>query len=298
MNPPYLQHGDGIAFAAPARKVTAKELNIAINLIEKKGYSVRVPAHLLGENSQFSGTDKERTADFQQLLDDPNIKAIFCVRGGYGSVRVIDKLDFTSFCKHPKWICGYSDITVFHAHIHQHYQMPTLHCAMPTEFKELHSLSVTTLFEALVGKKSLYTTSPHPQNRLGTAEGVVIGGNLSVLYSLLGSSSEPDCTHKILFLEDVDEYLYHIDRMMIALKRAGKLQDIAGLIVGGLSKMHDNEIPFGKNATEIIYEHCAYYSFPMLFNFPAGHIVDHCALKLGVKSAINVTVDGGSFVEL
>jgi muramoyltetrapeptide carboxypeptidase len=220
-------------------------------------------------------------------LDNNEVKVILCARGGYGSLRIIDALDFTQFVQHPKWICGYSDITVFHAHIQAQYQIATLHSTMPIDIhagknaETQNTKSFESLLAALRGEPVHYKIDHSPFNRQGSAEGVLIGGNLSILYALVGSKSFPDTTDKILFIEDVDEYLYHIDRMMLSLKRANLLSRLKGLVVGGLSKMNDNPIPYGKTAEEIIVEHCADYSFPILFNFPAGHISPNVTLRMG-----------------
>ena len=227
------------------------------------------------------------------MLDDEKIKAVFFARGGYGTVRIIDRLDFTNFIKRPKWLIGYSDITVIHAHIHNISGIETLHGAMPVNFSgsDYSKATLTSLRNTLFGKTLKYKLKHHPLNKKGIARGVLVGGNLSVLYSLKGSKSDIDTKNKILFIEDLDEYLYHIDRMMMCLKRAGQLEHLAGLIVGGMSKMNDNLIPFGKSPYEIISETINEYSFPVCFNFPAGHIKDNRALIMGRKIEMSVAQD-------
>lgn len=291
--PPYLQPGDAIGIAAPARKISFEELAPTLELIKQRGYRVVLPDNLFAEYNQFAGTDAQRAADLQSLLDNKNVKAVLFARGGYGSVRIIDSLDFSTFLKSPKWLCGYSDMTVFHSHLQACYQIPTLHSTMPVNItaQALDSENVQTLFDALEGRELHYEILPHPFNRPGTANAPVVGGNLSMLYSLLGSPSDIDTDGKILFIEDLDEYLYHIDRMMMNLKRNGKLSRLAGLIVGGMSEMNDNTIPYGKTAQEIVAEYCAEFDYPVCFDFPAGHIARNLTLKLGVSAQFVVNAE-------
>ncbi len=288
--PPYLKPGDTIGIAAPARKISRAELAPTLALLERRGYKVVLPDNLFAECHQFAGTDGQRAADMQSLLDNPEVKAIFFARGGYGSVRIIDRLDFTAFLQAPKWLCGYSDMTVFHSHLQANYQIPTLHATMPVNITDetADSDNVRTLFEALEGRQLTYEVTAHPFNRSGSATAPVVGGNLSMLYSLLGSPSDIDTDGKILFIEDLDEYLYHIDRMMMNLKRNGKLERLAGLVIGGMSDMNDNTIPYGKTAEEIVAEHCAGYDYPVCFGFPAGHIARNLTLKLGMTAQLKV----------
>ncbi len=286
--PPFLQKGDAIGLVAPARKIEEKELLPAIEIIKERGYQVVMSRHLFASENQFAGSDILRAADFQELLDDPEIKAVFAVRGGYGSVRIIDRIDFQRFLKNPKWLAGYSDFTVFLNHL-LNLNVQSLHATMPLNFPENSRQALQTLFDALEGRKWQYHWSSQQQNRLGKATGILAGGNLSVLYSLIGSPSFPDLTGKILFVEDLDEYLYHIDRMMMGLKRAGVLKNLAGLVVGGMTQMHDNTIPFGKTAEEIIRDSVKSYDFPVAFGFPAGHFADNRTLIMGAEVVLNVT---------
>ncbi len=221
------------------------------------------------------------------MLDNQDIKAILCVRGGYGTVRIIDDIDFSQFQKNPKWLAGFSDITVLHSHIHK-LNVATLHSTMPISFSSNTSKAVMSLRDALLGKHLSIKIDHHPFNRFGEAKGLIVGGNLSILYSLMGSPSDLNTDGKILFIEDLDEYLYHVDRMMINLKRSGKLSNIKGLIVGGMTKMNDNAIPFGKDAESIIKDVVSEYNYPVCFGFPAGHIKDNRALKLGVIAELKV----------
>ncbi|MCQ2271622.1 MAG: LD-carboxypeptidase [Bacteroidales bacterium] len=286
--PPFLKKGDLIGIAAPARKVSPEEMAPAIHFLRNEGFEVMESEFLYSDSHQFSGSDEERSTSFQALLDNPDVKAILCARGGYGSVRIIDKLDFTHFCLHPKWICGFSDVTVFHSHIHQNYHIATLHSTLAFNIDKNESIANETLINALLGKETRYTCPSHPLNRCGNATGEIVGGNLSMLYSLLGSSSDINTDGKILFIEDLDEYLYHIDRMMMNLKRNGKLDKLAGLLVGAMSDMHDNTIPFGKTAEEIVAEHCAEYDYPVCFGFPTGHISNNHALVFGQSMTLQV----------
>jgi muramoyltetrapeptide carboxypeptidase len=286
--PPFLKPGDCIGIVAPARKISADELNSAVKQLESWGLKVKSGKHIYSTFNQFAGTDGERLADMQQMLDDKEVKAIISARGGYGSVRIIDKLDFTNFCQCPKWIAGFSDITVFHNHIQTHFGIQTLHCTMPINFgKDAESTGL--LRKALFGELSEYKTEVHPLNRKGKSTGTLCGGNLSLLYALASTPSDIGTTGKILFLEDLDEYLYHIDRMMMQLKRAGKLSHLSGLVIGSFSDMKDNTIPFGKTAEQIILDAVQEYKYPVCFGFPAGHGLKNFPLYMGRK--VELTVD-------
>jgi len=296
ITPTYLTRGDRVAIAAPARKISAEELRPAIQLFESWGLEVMLPEHLFDTDHQFAGSDAVRASLMQGVLDDPEIRAVICARGGYGTVRIVDKLDFRAFAQKPKWIVGYSDITVLHSHIHRHLGVATLHATMPIDIADCtpHP-STETLHRCLWGEPIAYRWATHPLNRNGKAKGVVVGGNLSILYSLCGSASDIDTNGKILFLEDLDEYLYHIDRMIMNLKRNGHLEGLAGLVVGSLNRMHDNSTPFGSTAEEIIRDAVEEYDYPVCFGLAAGHIgTDNLAMPLGQVAELDV---GGS-VEL
>jgi len=292
IQPAYLKIGDKIAIVASARKISMPELQLAIDIFKSWGLVVVLSKNIFNQDHQFSGTDDERAADLQEALDDDSVKAIISARGGYGTMRIIDKLDFTKFRQNPKWVIGYSDITVLHSHIHN-FGIQTLHATMPINFS-VNAEAVETMRKVLCGEKLNYEIEKHALNRNGIAEAEVVGGNLSLLYALTGSSSSIHTKGKILFLEDLDEYLYHIDRMMVSLKRYGKLSELAGLIVGGMSDMKDNQIPFGKNAGEIIMDAVKEYSYPVCFNFPAGHIDRNLAIPLGRKMKLVVGDNGAS----
>lgn len=292
--PPNLKKGDKIGIAAPARKISLPEIEKAIAIFEAHGFRMVFHRELFETDNQFAGSDKVRAACFQKLLDDDEIKAIISARGGYGSVRIIDQLDFTHFEKHPKWIIGYSDLTVFHSHLSQVLGIQSLHAGMLLSLEENTQASILGLMDVLKGNNPFYEIPPHPLNKKGSIKAELIGGNLSVLYSLMGSVSFPETKAKILFIEDLDEYLYHIDRMMMCLKRAGVFDGIAGLVVGGMTDMNDNKVPFGKTAEEIISEHVREFDFPVCFGFPAGHLPDNRPLIMGAKAELEV----GSTVSL
>lgn len=286
ITPPYLKKGDTIAIVATARKNIDDNLKPAISWLKNWGIEVVIGSTIGLDNNQLAGTDEQRAADFQAQLNNPNIKAIWCVRGGYGTVRMIDLLDFTKFKQSPKWIVGFSDVTVLHSHLNtMGYQ--SIHGIMPVSSKASEEAK-ETLRKALFGEHLEYTFPCENMNRLGTAKGELVGGNLSILYSLFGSPSAIDCSDKILFIEDLDEYLYHIDRMMMNLKRNGCLESLKGIIVGGMTKMNDNEVPWGKNALEIIDDVTKNYNIPIIYNFPAGHMADNRALIFGKQVSMEV----------
>ena len=290
IRPPFLEKGDKIAIISPARSISFEEVHPSIRLFQKWGLEVVLGTHVFDRSHQFAGTDDRRLLDLQQVLDDPSIRAVICARGGYGAIRIIDRVDFSRFREHPRWIVGYSDITVLHAHIQQNLGIQTLHGTMPFNIKtdDPKEASADSLHKALFGEKISYQQPATFHDRPGLSEGILIGGNLSILFALMGSHSEPDTDRKILFLEDLDEYLYHVDRMMMNLKRAGKLEKLKGLIVGSLTEMKDNSIPFGKTAQEIIAEAVKEYHYPVCFGFPAGHGERNLALYLGGMVRMNV----------
>ena len=293
MTIPYLKQGSKVAIAAPARKVTKEEMAYAIHWLEENGFVPVYDDRLFAEHYIFAGDDGFRAAVLQEYLDNEEIAAIWLARGGYGGIRVIDQLDFTKFLQRPRWLIGFSDGTVFHGKLSR-LGVPSLHASMPYCFENKSDAAKQSLFDALTGKPLSYEFPAHPLNRCGTAEGEVVGGNLSVLCSLLGSDSFPETDGKILFIEDVDEYIYHIDRMMHGLKRARKLAHLKGLVVGGLTQIHDNPDPFGQSVEEVIAEAVADYGYPLCFGFPAGHFSDNRAMVLGQKARINVVESGES----
>ena len=289
--PEKINTGDKIGIVATARKISLEELAPAIAIIESWGLKVELGRFLFEENNQFSGTLEQRTVALQNMLDDNSIKAILCARGGYGTVQIIDQINFSKFIKEPKWVIGYSDITVLHSHIHS-FGIATLHATMPINFANNSKKSLNSLSKVLFTSKNSITISSHKFNQLGRVKAEIVGGNLSILYSLLGSDSDLETAGKILFIEDLDEYLYHIDRMMINLKRNGKFQHLKGMIVGSMVEMNDNEIAFGKTANEIILEHIKDYDFPFCFGFPSGHLDDNRSIILGKESILDINQNG------
>jgi muramoyltetrapeptide carboxypeptidase len=284
--PSFLKKNDKIGIIAPARKISKEEIQSAIDIFNSWGLEVVLSKNLFNADNQFSGTDDERAEALQIMLDDDSIKAVISARGGYGTIRIIDKIDFTKFRKHPKWIIGYSDITVLHSHINN-FGIETLHATMPINFTK-NAEATETLRKAIFGEQLNYELESHTLNRKGKAEAELIGGNLSLIYALTGSVSDIDTKGKVLFIEDLDEYLYHVDRMMLNLKRSGKLDHLAGLIVGGMTDMKDNTIPFGKTAEEIIIDAVKEYDYPVCFNFAAGHVEKNLALYFGRKVKLKV----------
>ncbi len=284
--PNYLQKGDTIVIVAPARKISKEELKPTVNILKRWGLKVELGTNIFKEYNQFSGTDDERTRDLQWALNHPVAKAILIARGGYGILRIIDKIDFSEFIKQPKWLVGYSDATVLHSHI-QSLDICSLHATMPINFLK-HEKATLSLKKLLFNEGLKYKFEPHELNRNGIVEAEVVGGNLSMLYALSGSHSELDYRNKILFIEDLDEFLYHVDRMMLQLKRSRKLEQLAGLMVGGMSEMKDNSISFGKSAEEIIMDAVSEYNYPVCFNFPAGHIDENMAFYIGRRARLEI----------
>jgi muramoyltetrapeptide carboxypeptidase len=249
---------------------------------------------------KFSATDQERISDLQQMLDDDSIHAILFGRGGYGAVRIIDQLDFTHFVKHPKWLLGYSDITCFHSHIHTQFQIATIHAHMCGGYRlaDYDFDSTWSIFNVLMGKKITYQIELHRMNRIGEASGILIGGNLALLSDLIGTPSDIETDGKILFIEDIGEYKYNIDRMMWQLYRAGKLSHLSGLLIGGFTDSLDNETPFGMSEYDIVWEKIKEFDYPVCFDFPVGHQARNLALKCGVEYQLNVSNEGVEMNEI
>jgi muramoyltetrapeptide carboxypeptidase len=287
LQPPYLKKGDKIAITCPAKKLP-NPMTDAISLLQSWGLEVVLGETVDASYHQFAGDDDLRAKDLQRFIDDDSIKAIVAARGGYGTMRMIDKVDFSNFAANPKWLIGFSDITVLHTHLFANYQAQTIHGQMPINIPDASAHSLETLRRALFGEDLHYHINTHTLNRVGDASGILVGGNLSLLVAVAGSVSDLDYDGKILFIEDVGEYLYSIDRMMRNLKRAGKLSRLKGLIVGGFSEVKDNDIPFGQTVPEIIMEVVKEYNYPVCFDFPAGHIPDNCSLILG--KTLNLSV--------
>lgn len=289
-----LQKGDKVAIIATARKITLPEIEYAVQTFERWELEVAVGQTIGASHHIFAGDDALRLQDFQAMLDDPNIKAIICARGGYGTSRIIDRVNFNAFEREPKWIVGFSDVTTLHSHIHN-LGIETVHAIMPLLFpQDGTAAAIESLRQTLFGETPAYEIAPHSLNRSGKAAGRLVGGNLSLLQTLTATRSDIDTRDKILFIEDIGEYLYNIDRMMVHLDRSGKLEGLAGLLVGHFSGPQDNAIPFGKDAYEIIAEHVAKYDFPVCFNFPVGHEPLNIALICGREATLEVRQDGVS----
>ena len=286
--PPYLKKGDKVAITCPAKKLP-NPMTDAISLLQSWGLEVILGETLNLSFHQFAGDDAQRAQDLQRLVDDDSIKAIIAARGGYGTIRMIDKVDFGRLTQNPKWLVGFSDITLLHTHLYNNFNIQSIHGQMPVNIPDASAGSLKSLKKALFGEELSYTVHPHALNRIGDGTGLLIGGNLSLLVAIIGSVSDVDYTGKILFIEDVGEYLYAVDRMLRTLKRAGKLDNLAGMIVGGFTEIKDNEIPFGQTVPEIITEVVKEYNYPVCFDFPAGHIPDNQGLILGRKLSLMVS---------
>ncbi len=282
-----LQPNDLIVLVSPAKAIDETLVLAAKSKLEGAGFRVELGQHVVGQKHYFSGTDEERAADFQWAIDHPEAKAILCARGGYGCIRILDRIQWASQLREPKWLIGFSDVTVFHQYL-QKFELPSIHATMPLNFGEITEEAWQSLIDALLGKTLSYTISANKNNQLGEAKGKLLGGNLSILYSLLGTDLQPDYTNSILFIEDLAEQLYHIDRMFYAFQHAGILNQIKGLIVGGMTDLKDTATPIGFSLEELILQHFQYRSIPIVFDFPAGHIPDNRSLILGKEVSLNV----------
>jgi muramoyltetrapeptide carboxypeptidase len=289
--PQYLKPGDTICLVCPAGYMAADKVQSCISTLQQWGYQVKVGS-TVGSASEnyFSGTDEERLGDFQQMIDDDSVQAVLCARGGYGLTRIIDRISFKKFCDHPKWIIGFSDITVLLSHVYNNYHIATLHAPMAGAFNDpdKENRFLLSLRRAIEGKKISYHAEPHLFNRKGEAVGELVGGNLALLAHCVGTNSDIKTKGKILFIEDVGEYLYNIDRMMYQLRRADKFKKLAGLIVGGFTDSKDTDRPFGQTAEEIIRDAVSEYDFPVCFGFPVSHGKENVALKVGVGYKLKV----------
>jgi muramoyltetrapeptide carboxypeptidase len=283
--PPYLKKGDTIGITCPAGYMAKEKAQTCIDTLQQWGFEV-MAGKTLGSSSAnyFSGTDEERLNELQAMLDDDSIKAILCGRGGYGVSRIIDQLDFSRFRKKPKWVIGYSDITVLHAHIYSNFKIASIHSPMAAAFNngEYKNEYIASLHKAIIGKKANYKCAAHPYNKQGTATGELIGGNLSLLTHLVGTPSDIKTKNRILFIEDIGELIYSTDRMLYQLKRSGKLDGLAGLIIGGFTDVRDTDRPFGKPIDGVINDVVKEYGYPVCFNFPVSHEKENYALKIGV----------------
>ncbi|WP_231427012.1 LD-carboxypeptidase [Pedobacter sp. Leaf250] len=286
--PPYLKKGDKIAIVCPAKKLP-KPIDHAIGILESWGLEVIIGESVYASHHQFAGTDKLRTHDIQRFLDDSSIKAIICGRGGYGTIRIIDELDFTEFEQNPKWFIGFSDVTILLSHIIAQTRIQCMHAQMPYTFEESTPEALSSLKKTLFGDKPSYQYSSEFTNRSGLVKGILIGGNLTLIAMVQGSVSEMDFDHKILFLEDVGEQEYSIDRMLRMLKRAGKLKNLNGLIIGAFNEIKEEKISFGQTAEQVIWDIVKEYDYPVCFNFPTGHIDNNLSMVLGAE--VELTID-------
>lgn len=290
--PPYLKKGDTIGITCPAGYMALEKAQTCISTLQQWGFTVMV-GKTLGSNSvnYFSGTDEERLEELQAMLDSSEINAILFGRGGYGVSRIIDKLDFTQFKKKPKWLIGYSDITVLHTHIHSNLKIATLHSPMAAAFNDVVEGNefIQSLRKAITGKKTNYKCAAHPLNKKGTASGELVGGNLALLSHVTGTASDINTKNKILFIEDIGEQIYSTDRMLQQLKRSGKLDKLAGLIVGNFTDVKDTDRPFGKTVYEVIQDVVKEYDYPVCFGFPVGHCKENYALKSGMPYELKVS---------
>ena len=287
--PPYLKKGDTIAITSPAGFISLADCTDAMNMIEQWGFKIKIGSSIGKKDFTFGGTDEERLADFQQLLDDENVNAIMCARGGYGIVRIIDKINFSKFVKKPKWIIGFSDATVLHSHINKNYRIATIHSKMCNSFvspliaEPIQLETLDSIRKCLSGEKMTYTIPANANNKAGKAKGIMVGGNLKTLESLAASASDINTKNTILFVEDTGEYLYSIDRMFYNLQRSGKLAKLAGIIVGGFKiKKDDVGAEFGKTLEQIVLEKVSKFNYPVCFDFPVGHQKNNFALKCGI----------------
>ena len=294
IRPENLVPGDTIALIAPAKAIEPDLVDAAVVLLETAGYKVLVGKHTKGQYHYFSGTDDERAADLQWAIDHPAVKAIVCARGGYGAVRLLDRVQWANFLREPKWLLGFSDITNFHLHAMQ-LDIESVHCTMPLNFSENSPEAVASMLTVLKTGTVQHAWPNEPINRIGEASGLLVGGNLSILYAALGTPLRPNFQGAILFVEDIGEQLYQLDRMFHALKMAGAFDQIAGLIVGGMTDIKDTAIPTGFDITSMILSHVQYRSIPVAFNAPIGHISDNRAVIVGRYSQLNVTDEAVRF---
>jgi muramoyltetrapeptide carboxypeptidase len=305
--PPYLRRGDVIGITCPAGSIKSDEIAASVRIMESWGFKIRIGSTVNKADFTFGGTDEERFQDFQSMLDDPSVKAIMCARGGYGSARIIDRLNFSKFIEHPKWIIGFSDITVLHCHINRLFGIATLHSKMCNSFPDDFSKSepiiqdtILSIKKALTGERMSYTSPASSYNRPGSASGILIGGNLSMIQSVAATVSEPNTIGKILFLEEVEEHLYTIDRMFNNLQRSHKLDSLSGLIIGGFARLKPDDPgkEFGRSVYDIVLEKIKGLNFPVCFDFPVGHQRNNYALKCGVMHHLNVNESGASLFEI
>jgi len=284
-----------VRIVSPAKSIEKEHIDFSVKFLKEHDFEVEVSTNCLGADHYFSGTDEERLIDFQSALDDDSVDVILCARGGDGCIRIIDRLDFTKFLLNPKLIIGFSDVTVFHNHIHSNFNLPTVHATMPLNFSSNSDESLLSLMDVLHGNKVKYKLASNTNNKRGEAKGEIVGGNLAIIYALIGTNSDINLDNKIVFIEDVGEYVYAIDRMMWSLQKSNILKKLAGLIIGGMTNTMDTDTPFGKSVESVILERVDHLDIPVCFNFPAGHIDDNRAVIFGKKAKLVVSDDGVIF---
>jgi len=297
IQPPALNPGDLIYITAPAKFMDPQAVTYAKKHLEQNGFRVLISKNCLGKHHYFSGTDEERLLDFQFGIDHPDVRAILCARGGYGSIRLVDRINWANMLREPKWLIGFSDITVFHHRLNK-LGVQSIHGSMPINFEKNTDVALTTLVNTLQGSWPQFLLPHNQSNKAGIATGNLIGGNLSIIYSMLGTNDQFDFEDSILFLEDVGEHYYQVERMLYALKKAGAFQKIKGLIIGGISELEDTDPPLGRSIEEMVLDQLEYTRTPVLFDFPGGHIADNRAIIFGKKIQLTVSEEETSAVYL
>lgn len=297
IQPPALNPGDLIYITAPAKLMDAQAVTYAKKHLEENGFKVLISKNCLGKHHYFSGTDEERLLDFQFGIDHPDVRAILCARGGYGSIRLVDRINWANMLREPKWLIGFSDITVFHHRLNS-LGVQSIHGSMPINFEKNTDAALTSLVNTIKGRWPQFALPSNQCNKVGIATGNLIGGNLSIVYSMLGTDDQYDFEDSILFLEDLGEHYYQVERMFFALKKSGAFQKIKGLIIGGISELEDTDPPLGRTIEEIVLDQLMFTRIPVLFNFPGGHIEDNRAMVFGKKIQLTVSEGEASVVYL
>ncbi len=297
IQPPALNPGDLIYITAPAKLMDAQAVTYAKKHLEENGFKVLISKNCLGKHHYFSGTDEERLLDFQFGIDHPDVRAILCARGGYGSIRLVDRINWANMLREPKWLIGFSDITVFHHRLNS-LGVQSIHGSMPINFEKNTDAALTSLVNTIKGRWPQFALPSNQCNKVGIATGNLIGGNLSIVYSMLGTDDQYDFEDSILFLEDLGEHYYQVERMFFALKKSGSFQKIKGLIIGGISELEDTDPPLGRTIEEIVLDQLMFTRIPVLFNFPGGHIEDNRAMVFGKKIQLTVSEGEASVVYL
>ena len=297
IQPPALNPGDLIYITAPAKLMDTQAVTYAKKHLEENGFKVLISKNCLGKHHYFSGTDEERLWDLQFGIDHPDVRAILCARGGYGSIRLVDRINWANMLREPKWLIGFSDITVFHHRLNK-LGVQSIHGSMPINFEKNTEAALTTLVNTLKGSWPQFLLPSNQSNKVGIATGNLIGGNLSIVYSMLGTDDQYDFEDSILFLEDLGEHYYQVERMFFALKKSGDFQKIKGLIIGGISELEDTDPPLGRTIEEIVLDQLMFTRIPVLFNFPGGHIEDNRAMVFGKKIQLTVSEEEASVVYL